>query len=466
MTTTEENKEVREDQDMNKGTANPEGITEQSEETQTSMKPKHQQEKKARPGLKLLLIVGMCVAFLIPQALLRDLVEERQDTEHDAEAEVFAKWGGNQNLIGPVIEVSYSLDSTTKERYNMLLLPENLEVKGDVNTKALKRGIYDFTVYETSINLTGQFKLPKDFETNAKDKIWHFDDARIIVDITHLKGLQDNVIFHLAGIKHEMDACVDPWSGLSCLVDLTSLLEGETLDFSVTIPFKGSGSLMFAPVGQTTTVNLSSDCVTPSFNGYYLPDERKVDNKGFQASWKILAVNRTYPQLMTLNNANSSLLLCSTFGVELKVPVEQYQQTDRAVKYAFLIILLTFAAVFFVEMQKAKPIHPVQYLLIGIALIVFYTLLLSFSEHMSFVLSYLIASIMTIGMIVVFMASVTKERKTALGIGLLLTVLYTFIYVLLQLESYALLVGSVGIFIILGIAMIATQKIEWYNKKD
>ena len=169
---------------------------------------------------------------------------------------------------------------------------------------------------------------------------------------------------------------------------------------------------------------------------------------------------------MTLNNANSTLLLCSTFGVELKVPVEQYQQTDRAVKYAFLIILLTFAAVFFVEMQKAKPIHPVQYLLIGIALIVFYTLLLSFSEHMSFVLSYLIASIMTIGMIVVFMASVTKERKTALGIGLLLTVLYTFIYVLLQLESYALLVGSVGIFIILGIAMFATQKIEWYKKKD
>lgn len=453
MATTEENFEIKEDLQL-----------ETKEEKPKQGKP--QSEKKARPGLKLLLIVGMCVAFLIPQILIRNLVSERQSTERTAENEVFAKWGGEQTLIGPVIEVSYSLDSTAKERFTMLLLPENLNIKGDVNTKALKRGIYDFTVYETSLDLTGQFKLPKDFETSAKNNVWHFEEARILIDITHLRGLRDNVTFDLAGTQHNMDACTDPWNGLSCSVDLSSLLEGEMLDFSVTLPFKGSGSLMIAPIGQTTTANISSDCVTPSFNGYYLPDERQVDNKGFQASWKVLAVNRSYPQLLALNNGNTALLSYSTFGVELKVPVEQYQQTDRAVKYAFLIILLTFAAVFFVEMRKATPIHPVQYLLIGIALIVFYTLLLSFSEHMSFLLSYLIASIMTIGMIVVFMASVTKDRKTALGIGLLLIVLYTFVYVLLQLESYALLVGSVGIFIILGIAMFATQKIDWYKKKD
>ena len=224
---------------------------------------------------------------------------------------------------------------------------------------------------------------------------------------------------------------------------------------------------MFAPFGQTTTVSLTSDCATPSFTGYYLPDERQVTDTGFQAEWKVLAINRDYPQVL-----NDSFFEYrtefgySSFGVELKVPVEQYLQTDRAIKYAFLIILLTFAAVFFVEMRKAKPIHPVQYLLIGIALIVFYTLLLSFSEHINFGLSYLIACVMTIALIVVFMASITKDTKTALGIGLLLAVLYAFVFVLLQLESYALLVGSVGLFIILGIAMFATQKIEWYKKKD
>ena len=196
-----------------------------------------------------------------------------------------------------------------------------------------------------------------------------------------------------------------------------------------------------------------------------------MTDTGFQAEWKVLAINRDYPQVLDDSFIRSyeygrSGFEESTFGVELKVPVEQYLQTDRAIKYAFLIILLTCAAVFFIEMRKAKPIHPVQYLLVGIALTIFYTLLLSFSEHINFGLSYLIASVMTIGMIVVFMASVTKDKKTALGIGLLLAVLYAFVYVLLQLESYALLVGSVGLFIILGIAMFATQKIDWYKKKD
>ena len=421
--------------------------------------------KKARPGLKLLLIAGMCVAFLIPQALIQNLVSERQSTESNAENEVFEKWGGSQTLTGPFIEVTYSWNAST-ERHTMILLPETLEVKGVVSTKALKRGIYDFTTYETELDLTGQFKLPKDFDKNQHDKTWHFEDARVIVDITNLRGLRDNVTFNLDGTKYDMEACGEYWNGLSCPTDLSCLLEGKTIDFAVTIPFKGSGNLMFAPLGQTTVINLNSDCTTPSFNGYYLPDERQVNDNGFQASWKVLAINRDYPQFFSRNSDNHRQLSSSTFGVNLKVPVEQYQQTDRAIKYAFLIILLTFAAVFFVEMRKSTPIHPVQYLLIGIALIIFYTLLLSFSEHINFGLSYLIASVMTIGMIVVFMASIAKDKKTALGIGILLTVLYAFIYVLLQLESYALLVGSVGLFIILGIAMFATQKIDWYKKKD
>lgn len=421
--------------------------------------------KKARPGLKLLLIAGMCVAFLIPQDLIQNLVSERQRTERSAENEVFEKWGGSQTLTGPFIEVTYSWNTST-ERHAIILLPETLEVKGDISTKALKRGIYDFTTYETELDLTGQFKLPKDFDKNQHNKTWHFEDARIVVDITNLRGLRDNVTFNLDGKKYDMEACGEYWNGLSCPIDLSCLLEGKTLDFAVAIPFKGSGNLMFAPLGQTTVVNLNSDCTTPSFNGYYLPDERQVNDNGFQASWKVLAINRDYPQFFSRNSDNNRQLSSSTFGVNLKVPVEQYQQTDRAIKYAFLIILLTFAAVFFVEMRKATPIHPVQYLLIGIALIIFYTLLLSFSEHINFGLSYLIASVMTIGMIVVFMASIAKDRKTALGIGLLLTVLYAFVYVLLQLESYALLVGSVGLFIILGIAMFATQKIDWYKKKD
>ena len=417
-------------------------------------------EKKARPGSKLLLIVGMCIAFFIPQFLIQDLVSERKSTESSAEREVFQSWGGSQTIAGPYIEVIYSKEAA-KERYYLMIMPELLNVKGQVNTKPLKRGIYDFMVYETSLNLTGQFKLPKDFEKNHQDKICNFEEAKIVINMTSLRGLRDNVIFNIDGKSYKMESSAVQ-TGLACQVDLSDILSGKTFDFAVTIPFKGSDNLKFSPVGQTTNITLNSDCPTPSFQGNYLPDERQINDAGFLATWKVLAINRNYPQVL----ADRSKITESPFGVELKVPVEQYQQTNRAIKYAFLIILLTFAAVFFIEMRKATPIHPVQYLLVGIALIVFYTLLLSFSEHISFALSYLIASVMTIGLIVAFMASVTKDKKTALGIGVLLAVLYAFVYVLLQLESYALMVGSIGIFVILGIAMFASQKIEWYKKKD
>ena len=434
----------------------------------------HPQSKKARPGLKLLLIAGLCVAFLIPQLLLKNLVSERKSTERAAESEVFEKWAGPQTVTGPLIKVDYSwIEGKDGEKAcrTKIILPEQLEVKGHVKTKTLKRGIYDFTVYETSLDLKGQLKLPKDFEKMQEEREWHFEKAKIVVGLPKLRGLSDNVTLQLNGTSYDMVAETETLKGLCCEVDLSRLLEGETFEFSLVLPFKGAGNLMFTPVGQTTMVHLTSDCVTPSFNGYYLPDERQVSDTGFQAEWKVLAINRDYPQVLDASFVGSyeysrSDFNNSTFGVELKVPVEQYQQTDRAIKYAFLIILLTFAAVFFIEMRKATPIHPVQYLLVGIALIVFYTLLLSFSEHLTFGLSYLIASVMTIGLIVTFMASITKDRKTALGIGLLLAVLYAFIYVLLQLESYALLVGSIGLFIILGIAMFASQKIEWYKKKE
>ena len=445
----------------------------QNEGTQNK-ENKRQNEKKARPGLKLLLIVGMCVAFLIPQLLLKNLVSERKSTESIAESEVFEKWAGPQTVTGPILKVDYFWmegKDGKKEYRTQVILPEQLDVKGHVKTKHLKRGIYDYAVYETALDLTGQFKLPKDFEKMLDEHEWHFEKAQIVVGLPNLRGLSDNVALKLNDTTYDMAAETGYLKGLSCEADLSCLLKGEIVDFSLVLPFKGAGPLMFAPVGQTTTVSLTSDCLTPSFTGYYLPDERQVTDTGFQAEWKVLAINRDYPQVLvdsfleSYKYGNSSIDN-STFGVELKVPVEQYLQTDRAIKYAFLIILLTFAAVFFVEMRKAKPIHPVQYLLIGIALIVFYTLLLSFSEHMNFGLSYLIASVMTIAMIVVFMASITKDKKTALGIGILLFVLYAFIFVLLQLESYALLVGSVGLFIILGIAMFATQKIDWYKKKD
>jgi inner membrane protein len=214
------------------------------------------------------------------------------------------------------------------------------------------------------------------------------------------------------------------------------------------------------PVGRTTTVALTSDCPTPSFGGDYLPANRNVTPQGFTADWKVLGLNRDFPQILS-----SSAALGNSAGIEvsLRVPVEQYQQTTRSIKYAYLVILLTFAIVFLVENRRQTPIHPVQYALVGLALVLFFTLLLSFSEHIAFGLSYLIASLMTISLITLFMRALLRQWGGALAVGGLLVLLYLFIYVLLQLESYALLVGSLGIFAILAAAMYASRKINWYQ---
>lgn len=423
--------------------------------------------KANRPGMKLLIIAAICIGLLIPQALIRNLINERHSTANKASFDVHQKWSGNQMVCGPIIKVPWrakdangAFSGPTSDLY---LLPENLNIKGNVSTKTLNRGIFDCIVYDSPLEITGSFTLPKEFDSTYIDNIL-YHQTRLILGIDDLRGLTDNICMTLGDEQLEMESgsYTGGLNGVSCKVDIKSLLAGEKIDFTIALPLKGSEGLSFAPIGRTTAVNLTSDCPTPSFNGCYLPVEREVGDSGFTASWKVLALNREYSQVV--NGNLKELLDASSFGVDLKVPVEQYQQTTRASKYAIIIIFLTFAIVFFVEIRKDTSIHPVQYLLIGVALLVFYVLLLSFSEHCAFWLSYLIASLMTVGLISIYLFGILKIRKTAISVGAWLSVAYLLIYVLLQMENYALLVGSVVVFAVVGLCMYASQKINWYKK--
>ncbi|MBR5354030.1 MAG: cell envelope integrity protein CreD [Bacteroidales bacterium] len=412
-----------------------------------------------RLGIKLLVIAIISLLLLIPQAIIMDMVNERSNTEGLANLEVNEKWGNGQTLTGPVLFIPG--DSAAN---NLYILPETLDIDGNINSRTLKRGIYDFTVYETALTLAGNFSLPKELKAEQLKSL-RTDRAKLLFAISDFKGFSDNPALVLGGQPVELSSealHLGSYDALSCSADLQSFLDSGTLDYRLTVPIKGSGYLYFLPAGRTTSVHLTSDCPTPSFTGRYLPSQRQVTDQGFTADWKVLALNRDFAQVL---NSHAELKKAQPFGVDLKVPVEQYQQTTRSIKYAYLIILLTFAVVFFVEIRRQTPIHPVQYALVGIALMLFYTLLLAFSEHLTFLLSYLIASIMTIGLITLFMRTLLRNTRAALFIGLLLVVLYTFIYVIMQLESYALLVGSLGIFVILAVAMYASQKINWYQEK-
>ena len=419
-------------------------------------------ENNSRNGLKLGIKLGLIfiisLLLLIPQAIIMNLVDERSNTESTANLEVSEKWGSGQTLTGPVLFIPG--DSAAN---NIYLLPETLNIEGDIHSRTLKRGIYDFSVYETTLELTGNFSLSKELKA---DQLKHLrtERAKLLFAITDFKGFSDNPALVYNGQPTELSSealHLGSYNALSCSVDIQPILDGGQISYRLTVPLKGSNYLYFLPVGRTSSVRLTSDCPTPSFTGRYLPADREVSAQGFNADWKVLALNRDFAQVL---NSHSELRNAQSFGVDLKVPVEQYQQTTRSIKYAYLIILLTFAVVFFVENRRLTPVHPVQYALVGIALMLFYVLLLSFSEHLTFLLSYIIASIMTIGLITLFMRALLKNHRAALLIGLLLIILYAFIYVIMQLESYALLVGSLGVFIILAVAMYASQKINWYQK--
>lgn len=419
-------------------------------------------ENNSRNGLKLGIKLGLIfiisLLLLIPQAIIMNLVDERSNTESTANLEVSEKWGSGQTLTGPVLFIPG--DSAAN---NIYLLPETLDIEGDIHSRTLKRGIYDFSVYETTLELTGNFSLSKELKA---DQLKHLrtERAKLLFAITDFKGFSDNPALVYNGQPTELSSealHLGSYNALSCSVDIQPILDGGQISYRLTVPLKGSNYLYFLPVGRTSSVRLTSDCPTPSFTGRYLPADREVTAQGFNADWKVLALNRDFAQVL---NSHSELRNAQSFGVDLKVPVEQYQQTTRSIKYAYLIILLTFAVVFFVENRRLTPVHPVQYALVGIALMLFYVLLLSFSEHLTFLLSYIIASIMTIGLITLFMRALLKNHRAALLIGLLLIILYAFIYVIMQLESYALLVGSLGVFIILAVAMYASQKINWYQK--
>ncbi|MCR4737551.1 MAG: cell envelope integrity protein CreD [Bacteroidales bacterium] len=413
---------------------------------------------KSKLWLKLLLIVVISLGLLIPQQMMLHLVNERNDTLREAEQEVGGKWSGSQRIAGPVI----CIPSVKKDGNSLYILPGNLSVQGDAQVQTLRRGIFDITVFTAPLDIHGEFAYPDELSSYALNK-YDLERAHLLIGVRDLHGLTENVTLQWGNNSYPMKSDREAGLGsvLRCPVDMKPIWDGQKVSFSVKLHLKGSEELYFVPVGNSNTVTLTSNCATPSFDGSYLPVKREVSEKGFMASWKVLALNRDFSQVV-IDWGNS--VRESAFGVNMKVPVEQYQQTTRAVKYAFLIIVLTFSVVLFVEIRKGKHIHPVQYLLVGLALILFYTLLLSFSEHIAFLWSYVIASLMTVGLITAYMAAVLKIRKTALAIGALLSAIYLFIYVLLQLESYALLVGSVGLFVILGLAMYASQKVNWYQE--
>jgi inner membrane protein len=427
------------------------------------------QEKKPKNklGLKLLIIGALILVLLIPSAMIMSLIREREMRREEAIFEVSEKWGHEQTISGPIISIPYKKYFKDEKgnwntyTYYVHFLPDELTIKSEVEPEIRYRGIFEVVLYNTILEINGSFSSIdlKKFNISQNDILWN--EAFFSVGITHMKGIKESIKVEWNDSFLDVNPGIESsdilTSGFSTRINIK--LDNESNEFSFNINLNGSGKLNFTPLGKETHVNIVSNWTNPSFIGEFLPENREVTDESFSANWKVLQLNRNYPQSWIGNKYN---IESSTFGVELLLPVDEYQKNMRTVKYAIMFILLTFLAFFMMETLNKKKIHPFQYLLVGTALIIFYTLLLSISEHLSFKYAYLIASIATIVLITAYTKSVLKDKKLTSIIALILIILYCFLYVLLQLQDYALLLGSIGLFVILAVVMYISRKIDWY----
>ncbi|MDP4268908.1 MAG: cell envelope integrity protein CreD [Bacteroidota bacterium] len=422
--------------------------------------------------LKVIVMIFMILIFMIPIALIQNLIKERVQTQHDAISEVSSKWGNEQTIAGPILSIPYYEVITDKSKVTRKIvrfahyLPDSLYVNGTLSPEMRYRGIYQVVVYNSRLGVSGIFNSINLEQLKTPMENILLNDAFLALGISDLRGIEEQITLkwnkQIQGFNSGVGTNDVLESGISTHVRLSadSLRKGSR--FNLNIELKGSQSLKFVPVGKITQVKISSKWKTPSFDGAFLPDSRQVNAKGFSAYWKVLHLNRNYPQSWT---NDSYKINDSAFGVSLLIPIDHYQKAERAVKYSFVLITLTFLLLFFIELLNGVNVHPFQYLLIGLALCIFYTLLLSISEHLSFNVSYWISGVATIGLITLYSRSISGMKQIYLLIMGVLIILYGFIFTVLQLEDYALLMGSIGLFVILAIVMYYSKKINWYDIK-
>jgi inner membrane protein len=418
--------------------------------------------------IKGLLIGFLILLMLIPAQLIIGLVQERKQRQEQVVEEVSSKWASAQVVTGPVLVVPYtsafkgSDGKTQTARRNLYILPEHLRITGNVMPELRRRSLYEVMLYRSSLQLDGNFAPAQLAALNIDSQTVSWSEAKLLLGITDARGLEAEVNLQWPGGPKKLEAGVPENGAMEHGVSVPVSFDPVSgAAFSIPVKLRGSADLFFTPVGKTTEVALQSSWKHPSFDGKYLPDTAaEIGANGFRAHWKILASSRAFPQSWKDNKVN---IESAAFGVRLIQPADGYGKTERSVKYAILFIALTFIVFFFLEILQKRLVHPLQYLLVGFALCIFYTLLLSISEYTGFNTAYLIASAATVALIGLYVWSVFHSGLTALGFTAGLSGLYGYIYILIQLEDYALLFGSIGLFVILAVIMYFSRRIDWYG---
>lgn len=426
----------------------------------------------SRSSLGKIVTIGiLVVVFLIPLNMVQSMISDREEQSLVAQRTVTDQWGGDQTIVGPVLHLVYrdsavngfATDQEMSATKSIHFLPEEFDLRGTVDPEIRYRGIYKVALYRSDLILRGHFNF---------DELNRYLDEHPGIEIEEV--LLTTGVSDVHGIEKEFGVSwgdevlpVSPGARFNAIAgnSLTAQLSGDReqfrkgdIEFLIPLKLKGSKSLRIAPVGKHTTVTLRSSWSSPSFIGRLLPSSREITDEGFDARWDISGYSRNMPQLLEGNTKIGEF-----FGVRLHHSLDHYHLTERAIKYAALFLLLTFGVIFVMETIYGLNLHLVNYLFVGSALVLYYLLLLSLSEHVVFGIAYLVASVAITLQIGLYGGAIMKSRRHGLAVGTVIAFLYGMLFMLLQTEAYTILIGSIGLFVIISIAMYATRNINWYG---
>ncbi len=421
--------------------------------------------------VKILLLGVLWLALLIPLYQLRSVVEERTGFAAATIEEIGSSWGGRQLVAGPFLTVplrrTVKVNETTVQqvRETLTFLPKTLTVDGAMDPEIRRRGIFEAAVYRADLRIEGSFE-PNEFEAvvvpEGAEILWQ--EATLSFAVSDLRGLRSKLELDWNGSQLDLTPLAGgghlnmPILGVKVPLDRA---HGGPFHFAIQLAINGSGRLSFLPLGNETNVALRSSWRSPSFTGAFLPDLRTIDTRGFSASWSIPSFARSFPQAL-IGSYSAEGLLPASFGVDLFLPIDTYQKTDRSLKYGGLFVLLTFLTFLLFEVFEGSRLHAIQYLMVGFAMSLFYLLLLSLGEHLPFRLAYLIAALAVTLLISGYARAILGSRRGSAWLLGVLTILYAFLCVLLESEDYALLVGSLALFGVLALVMYLTRNVDWY----
>jgi inner membrane protein len=410
------------------------------------------------------------------------LVGERSARQQEAANAISTRMGGSQTCTGPVLVIPYFKAKIRKEWY---LLPEQLNVKADI-TPALRRySIYDIVTYQSRLQMNGVFEMPKQLPEGVSSDSVLWRESSLVVGVTDQKGLQKGIVINFNGkpVQYEPGTGTQNFLQQGINSPIIDLQPGASqIPFDLLLPINGTDYLGFLPTARECEVNCQSPWTAPSFTGNHLPsNEPQIDAKGFRATWKVTNLNHNIPmqwtdynpvanaipgnEVATVAGVSPELSTGKGFGVKLMQPVNEYTLNDRANKYALLLIGLVFGMYLLFELLKKYRIHLAQYGLVGLAQLIFFLLLLAISEHTSFTVAYLIAAIATLSLLTWYTKGFISNNKEIFLFAGVAAAVYFFIYLLLQLEDIALLVGALGIFMIMTLVMGLLRKYQWFREE-